>query len=378
MMKKIVFCVQQLFELGGTEQVSIDLANRLAESGHEVEVVSMSETKSRPPVYAFSEKIKLSSLEIPFSVLRFENHAPALLKRFRIFSFIGYFFRFCHHSFWKRGIYRKRLYEKIKDGGTMVCTSLDSYRYAPKKGKVINEFHFDLPAFKNFFFRMAMLGARKPDCWVFLSKATLDEVQAHYPKLNGKSTYIYNPIRFPSELHKEPCGNNIAFLGRYMPQKNPFLALETARVLKEEGFAFHLNMHGNGNLRQEMDRYVEKNELSDVVSVHEASKDAKGVLLSSDLLLLTSEYEGWPLIIGEANALSRPVVSSEFGPTVHEMIESGENGTIVPGKEPKAFAAAIRAYLEDPNGLADAKEKAYQRSLLFSGESILHKWEEIL
>ena len=66
-MKRIVFCVQQLYELGGTEQVSINLANALAEKGHDVEVISMSETKTRAPVYTFSDKVKVSSLGIPFS-----------------------------------------------------------------------------------------------------------------------------------------------------------------------------------------------------------------------------------------------------------------------------------------------------------------------
>ena len=377
-MKRIVFCVQQLYELGGTEQVSINLANALAEKGHDVEVISMSETKTRAPVYTFSEKVKISSLGIPFSVLRFENHVPALLKKFRIITFLCYLFRFFHHSFWKLGIYRKRLYEKIKDDGTMICTSLDSYRYAPKKGKVINEFHFGFKEFKNFFFRMALLGARKPDRWVFLSEATLSEVCQHYPKLAPRSVFIYNPIRFPSELHLEEPKNRILFLGRYMPQKNPMLALETAAILKKDGFLFHLDFYGNGNLKETMEQYVEKEGLSDCVQIHPATKQVKEVILSSDLLLLTSEYEGWPLIIGEANALSRPVVSSEFGPTIHEMVKEGENGWIIPSKDPKDYAEAIKNAFSDPKAFIEMKKKAYEHSLLYSEEKILAKWEEIL
>ena len=82
--------------------------------------------------------------------------------------------------------------------------------------------------------------------------------------------------------------------------------------------------------------------------------------------------------IGEANALSRPVVSSEFGPTIHEMVKEGENGWIIPSKDPKDYAEAIKNAFSDPKGFIEMKKKAYEHSLLYSEEKILAKWEEIL
>ncbi|MBO4540765.1 MAG: glycosyltransferase [Bacilli bacterium] len=377
-MAKVVFCVQQLFELGGTEQVTIDLANRLAEKGHDVEVVSFAETKSRPCVYSFSEKVKVTSLDIPFSVLRFENVAPALLRKGRIFSFIGFGVRLLHHCLWKAPIHRKRLYERIKDGGTLVGTSLESYRLAPKKGRVIHEFHYGIDEFQKPFFRMLLWGTRKPDLWIFLSEETLKKAQKKYPRLVGRSTFIHNPIRFPSELHLEPHDHRLLFLGRYMPQKNPMLALGIAKALKEDGFPFHLDMYGNGNLFQAMQDFVKNEGLGGFVSLFPATRDIRTPILSSDLLLITSDFEGWPLIIGEANAFSCPVITTEFGQTAREMIADGENGWVIPSKNPEDFAKKVEEVFADPNRLVDVKKKAYARSLCFGEDIILAKWNEVL
>ncbi len=377
-MAKVVFCVQQLFELGGTETVTIDLANRLAEKGHDVEVVSFVETKSRPCVYSFSKKVKVTSLGLPFDVLRFDNVAPELLKKGRVFSFIGYGIKLLHHAFWKAPIHRKKLYEKIQDGGTLVGTSLESYRFAPKKGRVIHEFHFGFDEFKKPFFRFLLWGMRKPEKWIFLSESIWKQVIERHPKMAEKSTYIHNPIRLESELHLEPHGNSILFLGRYMPQKNPLLALQTAKVLRSQGFPFHLSIFGAGHLLAEMKNYVKRWDLASCVSIGEPTLDVKAAVSECDLLLLTSEYEGWPLIVGEANALSRPAISSDFGPNAHEMIVDGESGFIVSSKRPEDFAEAIKKALGNSEVLVAMKQKAYERSLLYAEDAILAKWEEIL
>jgi glycosyltransferase involved in cell wall biosynthesis len=65
-----------------------------------------------------------------------------------------------------------------------------------------------------------------------------------------------------------------------------------------------------------------------------------------DLLLLTSDHEGLPMVLLEAQALGIPVVSRDVG-GVGEVIESGANGLLVNSADPASLASECVALLRD-------------------------------
>lgn len=63
--------------------------------------------------------------------------------------------------------------------------------------------------------------------------------------------------------------------------------------------------------------------------------------MASDIFLFPSRKEGFGTVIIEAMASSIPVVISAMPGISEEIVTSGEDGIIVPGKEPKDFAKAV-------------------------------------
>lgn len=133
----------------------------------------------------------------------------------------------------------------------------------------------------------------------------------------------------------------IAFSGRLTPQKDPLLFVDIARELAGEGYSFI--MLGSGELETEVRNRVATYGLEPVLKLHTGlSREAAFEMLrGASACVLTSRWEGLPLVPLEAMAMGVAVVAAQVDSMV-EIIESGVNGFLVPGRSPRMFAAAIR------------------------------------
>ena len=118
--------------------------------------------------------------------------------------------------------------------------------------------------------------------------------------------------------------------------------------------------------------------LEDVVEVNPFSNDIDKEILNSDLLLVTSRYEGFGLAMSEANALSRPWISSNWGSILKERLSLGRNGIVIDSENPEDYANAIIDLLNDKDRLLNMKKASYEESKKLSKEVIVPKWKELL
>lgn len=375
--QRIYWWIQHLDEIGGTEMVSVDLANHLCDEFDVTLIVSSEIVKD--PVYKLDERIKFVSLNIPHDVIRADQYAVEYKhnkqrgKRFKLFwnTFLTYTF--------KRGYY-KRAVKKIikKDPGVLICSSGDSYYFAPRGIKAIYHYHFNSRLFFSSGNKIIMSFSRKPNYSVFLSKTTLDIVSNKRKKIKDSSTYIYNPVRFEPTLDTINYGNRIIFVGRFVEQKNPLFAIEIAKFLKNKGLDFKLDMYGNGGLVFKMENLIKEYNLEQNVFLHEPIPNIKDELLHSDLLLVTSKYEGLVLVKAEANSMSTPVISTNWGDTVYEISKNGEDGFVIDSENAEDFANKIIEVLSNKNELISLKESSYESSKSFSYENIIPQWISLI
>lgn len=375
-MKKIYWWVQQLNRIGGTEMVTIDLVNHLCDT-YDITLISTVKIEGKIP-YDIDPRIKVISLEIPTRCERYDYLSKKYLSHGRIFSYLGLVFQIGHYYVFRRHHYR-RLIEKhlLDEDATLIGSSIDTYMLSPKKGRVFFHYHFDSDSFFGRDYKMIKM-SRVPDKFIFLSETTKNEVIAKREDLKDKATFIYNPIRFEPVKNEEYHNNTILFVGRYAEQKNPILALDIAKVLKEKSFSFKLKMFGEGPLNEDVKKYQLDNHLEDVTEVNPFSNNIKEEILNSDLLLVTSRYEGFGLAMSEANALSRPWISSNWGSILKERLSEGRNGIVIDSENPEDYAKAIMDLLSDKDRLLEMKKASYEESKKLSKEVIIPKWKELL
>ncbi len=368
--------IQHLDQIGGTEMVSTDLMNHLADSFHIVCIVTAK--VENEVVYNLDKSIKLFYLNIPQDVTRLDAYALKNKKEKKGYKNIGLFFKAAHYFFFKKHKYRKIIKKLINEHpGKLISSSGDSYMFAPKGVYSIFHFHFNSRNYFTFGNKMLLKMSRKPDQIVFLTKSTMDEV-LRKQKLKSKVSYIYNPIRFEGEEHFDVHNNKIVFLGRFSEQKNPLFALEIINKLKETNLNFSFDMYGDGPLKEPMEKYIKEHNLENVVTIYPMTSKVKEVLRGSDLLLLTSRYEGFVLVKGEANALSVPCISTYFGDSTIEMFENGKDGYYLTSNEPADFANKIYEILSNKDTLIELKKSSLKRSEDLSYTNIIPIWKDLL
>ena len=132
-------------------------------------------------------------------------------------------------------------------------------------------------------------------------------------------------------------------IGRLDHQKAPLLAIEALRELVNEYPSLKYILVGDGVLREKVEAKINALGLSDSVAIMGATTqdDVAELLRGSDLMLLTSSYEGMPRCVVEALGCGVPVASTDVG-EVKLLIEPGRNGCIASEHTKDAIVHAAR------------------------------------
>ena len=139
-------------------------------------------------------------------------------------------------------------------------------------------------------------------------------------------------------------------MGRLAEQKGQLLLVEAAARLQDRGPDFELVIVGDGPLRDELERAIDRLGLRDRVRIT-GFLDNQGVrreLEAARALVLPSFAEGLPVVIMEAMALGRPVIATSIA-GIPELVEPGRSGWLVPaGAVEPLVEAMAEALAADP------------------------------
>jgi glycosyltransferase involved in cell wall biosynthesis/GT2 family glycosyltransferase len=144
-----------------------------------------------------------------------------------------------------------------------------------------------------------------------------------------------------------PPANRLVCVGRLCEQKGQLRLLQAVRQLGEAGVAVELVLAGDGPMRPEVEREVVRLGLERQVQITGwvSNEAVRKHILDARALVLPSFAEGLPVVLMEALALGRPVVST-YVAGIPELVEQGSNGWLVPAGSVEALAGALREALE--------------------------------
>lgn len=181
-----------------------------------------------------------------------------------------------------------------------------------------------------------------------------------------------------SQLNLPPDAVLIAGVGRLSPEKGYRYLIEAfTRVVHEHPQA-HLILAGDGIERQRLQSLVHQLKLADKVVMLGEIPNGAQLISSVRLLVNPSLTEGIPNVILEAFAYKTPVVATAVG-GVPELVKDGETGWLVPPRDPRALAQAIREALSNPEEARRRAENAYRHLLAnFTVEKQVERWEQAL
>lgn len=169
------------------------------------------------------------------------------------------------------------------------------------------------------------------------------------------------------EGHAGPVSNQprLVCVGRLCEQKGQLLLVQALGRLVDRGLSLHLVLAGDGEMRAAIEAQVEALGLCEHVTITGWVDGARvrAELLAARALVLPSFAEGLPVVIMEAMALGRPVIST-YVAGIPELVVDGSAGWLVPAGDVDALAEAMQRCLDAaPDVLARMGERARDRVL---------------
>ncbi len=127
-----------------------------------------------------------------------------------------------------------------------------------------------------------------------------------------------------------------------------------------------------------MERVIEDLRLEHYVCLLGQRDDIPGLMATADVFVLSSLWEGLPLVVLEAMVSGLPVVSTDIG-GVPELVVENETGFLVPPKDPQLLAEAIEKMLTLPehqcSGMGQAGKKKVEEN--FTLDKIVAAYEDL-
>lgn len=353
---KILF-VAQNFQMGGIQKALINTLKEISvDKQYEIDVFTFGKgelfTDIPPNVHINVGGLLLQLIATPFYVVRQSKNLWHIILRIfcmLIVRLIGstnfYTLLFKMHSHPKQYDIAISYFNDAPTSYFNQGTNLfvDKFVRADKKFAWI---HTD-PLRANFNYEVCVKTYQNFDRLICVSEACKQNLLTFLPQYQQKMQVVYNffPLAEITELamqyipfEKGPM--DLISVGRMDNATKRFdLILHICKLLKESSFnSFYWRIIGDGPDLLHNKRLALELGVEDVVEFVGECNNPYPFMKQSDVLIVTSAYEGYPMVVGEALILETPVVTTNFA-AANEQIHDGCNGLITSGEVEDMYVA---------------------------------------
>ena len=336
---KIAYVIEKLSGIGGMERILTDKMNYLAEhTSHEV-VLLLLWKDEKPMAYGLNEKVKVIRLDVQFN-----SKLKALLT------------------------FRKVIRE-IKPDITIYTWVMGALlsAFSRWKGKSIYEAHRARPTMRHQWIMSRM--EKKVDAVVALTEQdSKDYPSAHKVVVIPNFTSI--SVEKPSDCTSKRC----LAVGRLIDVKNFSRLLDIWQKVSGRNPDWHLDIVGEGPEREILQQKIERLGLGESVSLHKATHDVASYYTGSSLYLMTSRFEGLPMVLLEAQSCGLPIITldCDYGP--RHIVDDGVNGCLIPYDDDDAMVSIISQLMQDKEQRQRMGAMALQASRNYQPQAIMKRW----
>lgn len=230
--------------------------------------------------------------------------------------------------------------------------------------------------------RKAKLHHRKlfklSDKYILLSDTFKPIIRREYEISGVKLISIPNPIDDrifdTNELNlKEKI---VLFVGRLTPSKGVDYLLDVWHLVTKTNLDWKLIVVGDGTERDYMERRIYAEQIPNIELVGER-EDVTPYYQKASVLFMTSVYEGFGLVLVEAQRYGVVPFAFNSYPSVHDIITDGENGFLIDSFNTKMYARVFNSFVQSENK-TNIANKALVSSGKFRKEYICNIWRELL
>ena len=385
-MKKICFFMSTPFTLGGEQRVVSIISNLLIESGYDVTIMCTDMTAIRNnKLYNLNEKVKINY------VRGFNNK---FVKRIRNKRWDMYYENL------KTGKYKNSLFA-LKFINCDIITQMllinafnkGNYDYVISLSTIYNTMlacisdkikantvgwqhgsfeqcfcqkergHYNQDKFTKYMFK-------KLDKYIVLTNHDKKLVKQ---KFNENVIVINNPKSIMSDKTTNLKNKQFLAVGRFSEEKNFSLLIDMFNEYHKINKDWKLVIVGEGFLKKEYKEKIRKYNLQEFVIIKNFTSKISKYYLNSSIYLMSSFYEGWGMVIGEAIEFGLPVISFNIS-SAPEMIKDNYNGYIVNKNNLSKYIDCMVRLSNDEKLLKEFSKNSRTLASNFDNTLILKKW----
>lgn len=348
---KIVFLVHDIHLGGGGERVTVNLANALVAKGIEVAIVSMSTPSQSKSTFTLDRSVELHYLKV--------NHRINLLDKVGTLIAMNKFLR-------------GRKVDFVLGIGNYPSLIL-SLVFTNRNIRKIGCMHLSFGAIPFFWRMMARIFFRRLDMLVSLTHHDVSILQ----RLNPNVTVIPNSTSFRTQKHASLDHKVALALGRFDDEKDFETMIQLFGTFCKTRNDWTLRIRGAGPLQNRLENLVKTMGLEANIQILPPTKEVELEYLTSSVLLLTSKYEGLPMVLIEAQTFGVPVISFDCKTGPAEIVQDGKSGYLINLLKKEDFVTRLIELTSNETLRKQMGQNAIENATRFSETAIINQWMQL-
>ena len=368
---KLIYCTHSICNPGGMERVLLNkIAYLVKHTDWEILLIT-TDQKNRPSFYPLPEGVRWMDLDINYS----DDNDKGTIQKIK-----GYLRR--------KKIHRQKLTAILNKEKADVMVSLfpseSSFYPSLKDGsKKVLELHFN-KFFRLQYNRSGLMGlidrlrtwqdermVRKFDKFVVLSQ----EDKGYWGAMPNLCVIPNAALRM-SETYAEGDKKRVIAVGRLDYQKGFDRLIDAWRIVQQnkEYADWHLDIFGKGEWKEMLQAQIDGYGLQESVKLNAPTQQIGKEYTNSSMLVMSSNYEGVPMVMIEAMACGLPAVSFDFKCGPKDIIRHGENGLLVKNNDIQGLAEAMMKLMGNEELRRQMSLEARKITDIYSEEVVMKKW----
>lgn len=361
MKKTIAFLINNMELGGGTERVTSIIANKLGEKTDKIYILSCRKFEK--------SKFELNNNVNVISLCQKKN-SKYILRKLDII---------------------RNLKDIIKQNKIDVVIAVDItlslylfvikiMNYKKINFKIISWEHFNFYSKRSFFKKIAQkIALTYSDKFIVLGKNDKKNYleNSNKDKITKKIEYIYNPISLDLKTKSSLNNKVVLAVGRLVDQKGFDMLIDAWKIVEKEDGEWILNIIGSGPKEKQLRKKIKQHKLNRI-NIIPFQKNIEEWYLNSSVFVLSSRYEGFVLVLLEAQAKGLPTISFNCKEGPSEIIDNGINGYLVEQNNTEMLAAYILKLISNENLRKDFGSKSQKDLERFDINKIIDKWIRVL
>jgi len=377
--RRLIIVLWTAWNMGGTIRAAFNLAEYMTARGWEVEIVSGYRDRDEPFFGEFPAGVRVSDLDdrrkgavggVRGLVRRALSRRPSMLMPLTDRAATGF-------SLWTDIQLVRRLRGRA---GILVGT---------RPGVNLMLARLRAPGLRTIGLEQMNLSKH--------GKKLRKSMRAHYPHLDAlvvlteQDREAYRELlnggvplhRIPNTVRPLPgakadlAAKTVYAAGRFRYQKGFDLLIPAWAETARANPGWRLRLRGRGHLRERLEGLIAEHGLEDSVTLEGPAEDIGSDMAEASVFVLSSRFEGFPLILLEAMSKGMGIVSFDCPTGPADIVEDHRNGLLVPHEDVEGLSRAIRELVEDEELRRRTAAAAIETAQDYTIEAIGPLWEEL-